>query len=194
MPIVIGQKPAHDFNTPVGMLSDCHRRIEKFLGVLVTLAGETGSGVMTAEQRTALETALRYFRESGPRHTADEEESLFPRLRNLDAAEVRDSLAELDRLEADHGRADRLHAEADALAERWLADGNLSSADAGRLKQVTGELSAIYAAHIHTEESVVFPLAERLLSRESQLAMGQEMAARRSVKTGPRPAPGHGTL
>ena len=35
------------------------------------------------DARNSLETALRYFREAAPKHTADEEESLFPRLRLL---------------------------------------------------------------------------------------------------------------
>ena len=38
---------------------------------------------MTEETRVALESALRYFREAAPKHTADEEESLFPRLRQM---------------------------------------------------------------------------------------------------------------
>jgi len=36
---------------------------------------------LTEETRAALESALRYFREAAPKHTADEEESLFPRMR-----------------------------------------------------------------------------------------------------------------
>jgi hypothetical protein len=33
MPIVIGAKRESDFTDPIGMLSDCHRRIEMFLNV-----------------------------------------------------------------------------------------------------------------------------------------------------------------
>ena len=38
MPITIGAKRESDFTDPVGMLGDCHRRIERFLNVQVTLA------------------------------------------------------------------------------------------------------------------------------------------------------------
>jgi len=38
MPIVIGAKRESDFTDPIGMLSDCHRRIEMFLNVLVRVA------------------------------------------------------------------------------------------------------------------------------------------------------------
>src|SRR4051812_29901771 len=109
MPIVIGAKPESNFTDPLGLLTDCHRRIERFLYVLVRIGAETGGGPLTPEQRTALETALRYFREAAPKHTADEENSLFPRLRALSAAE------ELGSLEADHQHADRAHAEVDRL-------------------------------------------------------------------------------
>jgi hypothetical protein len=37
MPIQIGTK-AHDFSEPTGLLSDCHRRIEMFLGSLQRVA------------------------------------------------------------------------------------------------------------------------------------------------------------
>lgn len=41
MPITIGAKPAGDFSNPIELLSDCHRRIERFLGVLATVARQT---------------------------------------------------------------------------------------------------------------------------------------------------------
>ncbi len=81
MPVVIGAKPESGFRDPIGLLTDCHRRVERFLSVLVQVGAQTQGGSLTSEQRTALETALRYFRDAAPKHTADEEESLFPRLR-----------------------------------------------------------------------------------------------------------------
>ena len=40
MPIVIGAKRESDFTGPIGMLGDCHRRIDRFLNVLVRVAAE----------------------------------------------------------------------------------------------------------------------------------------------------------
>ena len=37
MPVQIGA-PTHDFSDPTGLLSDCHRRIEMFLGSLDAVA------------------------------------------------------------------------------------------------------------------------------------------------------------
>jgi len=75
MPVQIGAK-AHPFSDPTGLLSDCHRRIEMFLGALEGVASVIDHP-LTEETRAALESALRYFREAAPKHTADEEESLF---------------------------------------------------------------------------------------------------------------------
>ena len=38
MPVRIGGRPEHGFDEPLGLLSDCHRRIERFLGVLAAVA------------------------------------------------------------------------------------------------------------------------------------------------------------
>src|SRR6476620_7749063 len=110
MPIVIGAKPESNFADPIGLLTDCHRRVERFLSVLVQVSAQAQGGPLTGEQRTALETALRYFREAAPKHTADEEETLFPRLRAIGRPEVNAVLAKVDALEKDHTRAAESHA------------------------------------------------------------------------------------
>jgi hypothetical protein len=63
---------------PIGSLTDCHRRIELFLAVLEQLSAQARGGPLSREEREALETALRYFREGTPKHTADEEENAVP--------------------------------------------------------------------------------------------------------------------
>ena len=83
MNLQIGEPPSPSFQQPLALLSDCHRRVERFLGLLARVAAEGRGGLLDRRQREALEAALRYFREAAPRHTADEEESLFPRLRAL---------------------------------------------------------------------------------------------------------------
>jgi Hemerythrin HHE cation binding domain len=83
MPITIGAKPSPDFSNPIELLIDCRRRIERFLAVLLTVAADAKGGPMTQQQSREWEQALDYFRNAAPRHRADEEESLFPRLRRL---------------------------------------------------------------------------------------------------------------
>src|SRR6266567_6809242 len=133
MPIQIGQKKAADFSDPLGMLSDCHRRIERFLAALLTLAREGKAGELDEGQKASLRNALEYFRTSGPRHTADEEESLFPRMQESKAGAA--ELRSIELLEADHEAADRAHREIDVLGARWLQAGRLNEADAARMAE-----------------------------------------------------------
>src|ERR1051326_1445739 len=86
MPVQIGAK-AHSFSEPTRLLSDCHRRIEMFLGSLQQVS-QLIDNRLADDARAALNSALRYFREAAPKHTADEEQSLFPRLRQLQHPDV----------------------------------------------------------------------------------------------------------
>jgi hemerythrin-like domain-containing protein len=176
MPIVIGAKPESNFTDPIGLLGDCHRRIERFLDVLARVA-EQGAE-LNAERRTALDTALRYFREAAPKHTADEEESLFPRLRRIGLESV---LARVESLESDHVRADTIHAEVDSLGQSWLRDGSLPPEQSARLRTLLSELQDLYRRHIAAEDREVFPAAAAALSPSDRQAIGQEMASRRGA-------------
>jgi hemerythrin-like domain-containing protein len=186
MPVIIGETPKSSFTDPIGLLGDCHRRIERFLEVLVRVAGEARGNPLTDEQRTALDSALRYFREAAPKHTADEEDSLFPRLRQSASPEAAAALEEVARLERDHRRADELHAEADRLGQAWLAADSLDPSGAARLAAVLAELSELYTRHIAVEEREVFPAAARALPEAECRAIGVEMAARRLPTVSPR--------
>ena len=181
MPISIGGKRESDFTNPIGMLGDCHRRIIHFLQVLVTLSSEANGGALSAEQRSALGTSLLYFREAAPKHTADEEESLFPRLRRLRTPEIAAVLAKVDSLEEEHSCADRHHAEVDRLGQLWLQQGHLSTGDAARFSALVNQLSDLYRRHIGMEDREVFPFAAAALSAVDREAIGGEMAARRGL-------------
>lgn len=181
MPITIGAKRESDFTDPIGMLGDCHRRIEMFLNVLVRVAEHDREGGLNEEHRGALETALRYFREGAPKHTADEEDSLFPRLRRIESAEVRALLARVELLEEQHVCADRSHAEVDRLGRLWLRDGALADEPAARLLTLLLQLRDLYRHHIAIEDDEVFPAAAATLSATDLEAIGGEMASRRSI-------------
>lgn len=177
MPVQIGGK-THSFSEPTGLLSDCHRRIEMFLGSLVRVAPLLNQP-LNADTRTAMETSLRDFREAAPKHTADEEESLFPRLRRTSNADVEAALGALDPLERDHRRADSLHAQVDRLGRKCLEARKLSSEDARNFAQAVEELASIYEEHIRIEDELVFPVAGKVLSSTDKAEIAEEMAARR---------------
>ena len=69
------------------------------------------------------------------------------------------------------------------LGERWLIVGSLATAEAEEFHMLVVELASMYGRHIEVEDSVVFPMAARLLSSEEKTAIGIEMAGRRNVKT-----------
>lgn len=177
----IGQKRESDFGEPIGMLEDCHKRILHFLKVLVTLADTDNGQPLSDDRRISLERSLRYFREAAPKHTADEEVSLFPRLRLLDAPRVREAFSTLDALEADHRRADAQHLEVETIGQRWLLQGPLTPEDGARLQTLLDSLSRLYVRHISLEETRIFSIAKIVLSEPEKQTLGQEMAKRRGV-------------
>jgi len=182
MPIQIGQKRESGFDNPLGLLSDCHRRIESFLVVLKRVASEFQGRELSADERTSLEKALKYFRESAPKHTSDEEDSLFPRLRSSAHPLAKASLDSLDALEADHVAAAADHDLVDSLGRRWLESSVLPEAEHQKLSLALDRLSRMYARHIALEDTELFPLAARVLPAEELASIGREMAERRDVK------------
>jgi hemerythrin-like domain-containing protein len=188
MPIEIGGKPESDFTDPIGVLGACHSRIVRFLRVLTQLAIPQRGGPLSAEELALLSTSLRYFRESAPMHTADEEESLFPRLSRLDSDDVEPILAHIDSLEQDHECADQSHAEVDRLGRLLVADGQLSPQDASRFRELVGQLEMLYRHHIGIEDTEVFPFAARVLTAADLQAMSDEMSARRGLGQAVRPS------
>jgi hemerythrin-like domain-containing protein len=180
MPVQIGA-PTHDFSDPTGLLSDCHRRIEMFLGALNAVARVIDRPLADDASR-ALDSALRYFREAAPKHTSDEEESLFPRLRQVHHSDVQFALSRLDALEEEHRQAAPLHAEIERLGQQCLSRGSLSPEEAGAFHKAVAALVSMYEQHISVEDSLVFPLAARLLSQTDKAAIANEMATRRKVR------------
>ena len=184
-------KIENDFDNPLGLLSDCHRRIENFLEQIIRVCETAHGDALSDNQREALEVALRYFRQAAPLHTSDEEDSLFPRLRECaeqDDAAAQSAIAVIERLEADHDVADKRHAVIDALGLRWLENNALSAHDATELEGEARNLRAFYAAHIAVEDNELFPLAGKVLADDTTETIGREMASRRGLNFDNLPA------
>jgi len=180
MPVQIGAK-THNFTDPTGLLSDCHRRVEMFLGTL-TAVSDVIDRPATEETSRALESALRYFGQAAPKHTADEEESLFPRLRQIEHPEVESAFSRLEQLEEEHRWAAPLHAEVERIGTQYLSTGSLSSSEVEEFRKAVASLASMYKQHIGVEDELVFPLAARLLSDADKSAIADEMAGRRKVR------------
>ena len=177
--VTIGGKPLAGFDQPIELLKDCHRRIEHFLEVLQKVVALFGAGALPDEGRRALETSLNYFSHAAPRHTADEEESLFPRLCRSDDPDARELIVELTRLGTEHRRAEVCHAQVEVIGRRWLRTGRIDRSSRTKLRTLLGELVAMYAAHIELEEQRVFAAAAMILPMSDLLEVGAEMRQRR---------------
>ena len=180
MPVQIGAT-AHQFTDPTGLLSDCHRRIEMFLGSLQAVA-EVIDQPPTEDVRRALETALRYFSQAAPKHTADEEESLFPRLRQMQNPEVVAAFSHVEKLEEEHRCAARLHEAVECIGTQYLSNGNVTAGEIADFRRSVASLAEIYTQHIRIEDELIFPMASRMLSASEKQEVANEMAGRRKVR------------
>jgi hemerythrin-like domain-containing protein len=165
------------------LLSDCHRRIEHFIHVLVVVDAEAAGGPLTPAHRRALDASLRYFAVAAPKHTADEEESLFPRLRGSSNPAAVRAMALVERLEQDHDAAEAHHAAVAALVQRWLSENRLPLSKARELRERLAHLQALYQRHITIEDRELFTAAARVLDRGQLRQIGHEMAARRQIRS-----------
>jgi hemerythrin-like domain-containing protein len=171
----IGQKPkATSDDTTVDHLLACHQRIRHFTGVAKALAN--AAGAPSGEVASAASGVLRYFTEALPKHSADEDESVAPRLRSRADDEVREALA---RMEAQH---EALHRTLDRACDLWAAvagDPDKLEALAGDLAEVAADLASQWDVHLALEESTIFPAARALLTPDEHDAIQGEMRARR---------------
>jgi hemerythrin-like domain-containing protein len=179
MPVQIGAK-VHNFTDPTRLLSDCHRRIEIFLGMLQAVA-ELIDRPPGEEVIRPLASALRYFSEAGPKHNADEEESLFPRLHRMQISEIQPVLRKLHKLEEEHRWAAPVHAKVKRLGEQYISAGQLSASEVDAFRSHVALLAMMYEQHIEIEDRTVFPLADQVLSASDKSAIASEMAQRRGV-------------
>jgi hemerythrin-like domain-containing protein len=176
--VQIGAAPEAGWDDPIGLLADCHRRIEGFLQVLLRIAEMDPAQPLDEGATRAAEAALHYFRISGPLHTADEERSLFPRL-NANPAATMERNRQIEGLRAEHRQAERDHATVEELSLLWTRQ-PLAPAAHRQLLETLSALSDLYAQHIRIEESEIFPQARTLLAAGEIARMGEEFRARRA--------------
>lgn len=168
--------PGCEFDDPIGLLKNDHLKIKRALHVLWVIADRAAGRALTNEEMYAVRSAMNCVRVDGARHTADEEESLFPRLR---AKAITGDSEELSVIEDNRRIADRQRAIVQSLYSAWMSAGALRSESQLRLQSCTETLKRLFEQHIQSEERIVFPRAQQLLDAESIAAIGQEVRARR---------------
>jgi hemerythrin-like domain-containing protein len=170
---LFSEATAPSFDDPLGMLAACHGRIERQLATLERLQRHLPEHGCDVDARAAARGILRYFDTAAPNHHADEEASVFPRLRAALPGRAEALVADLEREHA-------------ALAALWrhlrprLA-GIAAGAHANLSPKEVADLCAAYAAHIAREEGELIPLAARTFDAAILAVIGNEMAARRGI-------------
>lgn len=164
------------FDDPLGVLHACHRRIAERLELLERLPDYVEThGVDTAAQ-SAAQRVLNYFERAAAQHHADEEEDLFPMLREATGRSGSDDpvLAMLEQLELEHQK----------LAWHWAqVQPSLVALARGKHGPALRSEALIqaYRAHMAVEDGSIFPLATRLLKPGDLQRLSTAMRKRRGL-------------
>jgi hemerythrin-like domain-containing protein len=171
--------PAPDFSEPLELLHACHGRIEQQCATLLRLPEHLAQFGSDAQAQQAAERVSRYFSSAGQYHHEDEEQDLFPLLRqaaiNSDEQHI---LSLLDNLVAQHGDM----FEAWQTLQPYLAEISRGGAVTPEALPVA-RFVELYRRHIALEEADMLPYARQALSPLQLQTLGKNMAARRGVKS-----------
>lgn len=180
----IGAPPASTLDTPLEHLVACHRRIEQRLGTLVKAADYFEKD--RAAAFAAIRASFDFLDSNGVLHTEDEEHSLFPRLRPKLAGDSEAHARDLElvaALEAEHDGAEAVLEEVKGLAAQLEAGATSPPAELiERYRAAAQQLKALYDAHIKVEDTVLMPLAGRLLEPAEVAEISSEMRQRRKIQ------------
>ena len=181
MDLIDFRRPAGGFANALHLWLACHDRLERVIALIGRLADHVDHhGPDDAAGVTAREVR-RFFEESMPRHHADEEEDLFPRvLQGARQARLNGETAKaaraIERLGADHGALDALWPQ----MREQLGAIELKQARPLDRAQIDRFVVA-QIEHHRVEDQIICPLAQRVLAPSDLAALGDSMAARRGL-------------
>jgi len=172
------QESGSTLDRPLEHLKACHRRIEERLATLERVAAHLDGN--SSEALEALTSCFRFFDSNGVLHTADEEQSVFPRLQPRLSDEERTFIATLGN---QHREADRLYGELKAIAGE-LQNGLAASRELQeRYRAAASRLAELYRSHIAAEDQTLISLGQRVLSTPELAKISREMKTRRGFST-----------
>ena len=157
----------------ISLLLGCHQRIRHFTEVALRLARNPHAPV--SDRVEAARSVLRYFQIALPLHEADENESVYPRLR--------ERLASGELCEANEAMV-RQHTEIDGVVAELIPlwqyvveedEALLNS----HLLALTERLQQLWDIHLSLEEEQVLPALREYLTQEDLHSIRSEMTARR---------------
>jgi len=170
--------PSATIDSPVEHLMACHRRIEDRLDTLVRAADYLESDRDSA--LAAIAKSLQFLDSSGVQHTMDEEDSVFPRLRERVSA---DQVAYLDSLEQDHEHAESVLASLRLLVQEAVRQSPVEPTLIDRYRACAEDLRLLYRRHIRSEDEILTAMAKQNLSQKEIAEISDEMRTRRQSRT-----------
>jgi iron-sulfur cluster repair protein YtfE (RIC family) len=170
------QESGSTLDRPLEHLTACHRRIEERLGTLERVGAHLDGN--STEPLEAIASCFRFFDSNGVLHTADEEESVFPRLQPRLSDEERTFIGTL---EDQHREADRLYSELKAIAVELQSGLPASRELQQRYRTATSRLAELYRSHMAAEDVMLIALGQRVLSAPELAEISQEMKNRRGL-------------
>ncbi len=171
------QRPA---NSPIAMMIDAHHRIEHYMDLLMLIQRVyiSKGKLPSFEQRDTVFAALRYLEITAADHARDEQESLMPRLAKPGAAGKTVGSC-VQQLIAQHEQLAMVKNQVRELMTKWIKYGTLGPADDALLSETLAKMSAIYRQHFLVEETALYPLARKNLSKAEMTKILDEMVQRR---------------
>lgn len=173
-----------DVSDPLRLMEHCHKKIEAHLESLACaielLHNKTAEDTKTAF--ALIDAAHIHLAGPGVKHTEDEEVSLFPRIRERGGNAGEEVFAAMSELETQHRTAKQLEADFfDMVLNLPRSGGELEKKDLERFAATVTAIIELYRPHISLENTLVFPIAARVLTPEDIQQLGSEILARRKV-------------
>jgi len=167
---------AGDGGDAIDLLLGCHTRIRHFTAVAVRLS-QAAATAPPQEIASAARSVCRYYEVALPLHEADENESVYPRLRRAAPA---GELAEANQAMVDqHVTIDRIIAR---LVEHWRQIAGEPGRAAERATASRADAEALQTAwdeHLALEERMIFPALRSHLTADDLAGIRAEMHERR---------------
>lgn len=171
--------PAAGFEAPFEMLSACHERVDRSLGLMARLQQHLLSHGLDDSARQAARDVMRYFDLAAPLHHQDEELHVFPPLLAGSDPGIQETV---QRLMADHRQMEiawsaarlNLACVVESSPQAWSP---LTSEQTRTLNK----FASLYGRHIEDEEHLIYPAARARLPTGALQAMSEDMMARRGM-------------